>query len=57
MEELSVDRTEDGEFVWKVHGIRSAGCERQPRAAVRRVEAVPSILRMVTELTVVYSLA
>jgi hypothetical protein len=41
-EEVSVDRAVE-ELVWKVHGVSSVDCILQPRAAVRRVGAVPSI--------------
>jgi len=43
-EGVSVGRAGE-ELVWRVHGVRSEDCIRQPRAAVRRVGAVPSILK------------
>lgn len=46
----SEDRVDGGELVWKVHGVRSVGWIRQPRAAVRRLGAVHSILVVVCGL-------
>lgn len=44
LEELSVDRVLPVAGVCEWNGVRRVGCMRQPRAAVRRVGAVQSML-------------